>query len=192
MPPKQNHGREVRTFKRSKLNRVQRISFRETCRSSAAVPQRRATRQRVPRLLCAPSLDVVRGARCCGWPTPARCCCCCCSSRPCSFFLSAPPLLLFAITTPGAPHTQSFYTAETTWGFPPTGQKIKLIEPRCLQTADTPDFYYGNATGAQRLCFLLPLKCFPPPSYLVLSETICSFTRLLYSNERNPIKKTRL
>lgn len=30
----------------------------------------------------------------------------------------------FAITTTGAPHTQSFYTGvETTWGFPPTGRK---------------------------------------------------------------------
>lgn len=48
VPPKQNDGREVWTFKRSKLNRVQMISFRETCRSSAAVPQRRTTRQRGP------------------------------------------------------------------------------------------------------------------------------------------------
>lgn len=107
------------------------------------------------------------------------------------------------ITTTGAPHTQSFYTAETTWGFPPTGQKIKIIEPRCLQTADTRAFYYGNATGAHRLrVFSSHLNAPPPrppsppppppPSYLVLSGTICSFTRLLYSNERNPKKKTRL
>lgn len=51
---------------------------------------------------------------------------------------------------------------------------------------------------AQAACFLLPLKCSPPPppppppSYLVLSGTICSFTCLLYSNERNPKKKTKI
>lgn len=81
--------------------------------------------------------------------------------NPALFFISSSfPLLLFAITTTGAPHTQSFYTVETTWGFPPTGRKIKIIEPRCLQTADTPGFYYGNATGAEVACFLLPLKWF--------------------------------
>lgn len=37
------------------------------------------------------------------------------------------PFPPFAITTTGAPHTQSFYTGvETTWGFPPTGRKIKI------------------------------------------------------------------
>lgn len=196
VPPKQNDGREVWTFKRSKLNRVQMISFRERCRSSAAVPQRPTTRQRGPASFV------------CALPGCRVWCALLWMANSCEmllllqqtllfcfffcFFLSPPPLLLFAITTTGAPHTQSFYTAETTWGFPPTGQKIKIIEPRCLQNADTPDFYYGNATGAQRLCFLLPLKCFLFSSYWVLSGTICSFTRLLYSNERNPIKKTRL
>lgn len=103
----------------------------------------------VPRLLCARSLRVVRCALL--WPTPARCCC----SQPCSFlFISSSfPLLLFAITTTGAPHTQSFYTVGTTWGFPPTGRKIKIISHDVSHRA-----FIMATPPAEVAWFLLPLK----------------------------------
>lgn len=63
-PPKANEGREVRTFKSNELNCVQMISLRETCRSSAAVQQKRASRHRGPAsFVCAlPGCRVLRAA----------------------------------------------------------------------------------------------------------------------------------
>lgn len=95
------------------------------------------------------------------------------------FFLSPPPpLLLFAITTTGAPHTQSFYTAETTWGFPPTGQKIKIIQPRSLPSADTPGLLWQRHRRAEAR-FSSHLNA-PPPPHLFRWNDLLIHTSLIF------------
>lgn len=129
------HPRCPKAF--SPLSLIQ--ATRRSLTATAVVPKRVTARRWVQRVFeCAPR-DRVRCARL--W-----------MASSCEMLL--PP---FAITTTGAPHTQSFYTGvQTTWGFPPTGRKIKIIRLLRLQT-DGSRLYYGNMLATERL------RNFPPP-----------------------------
>lgn len=144
MPPKQNERREVRTFTKKQSKRCPDHLNQE--------PRRK---RRGPASFCVCALPVYR-VRCARLWMTSSCEMLLPLEQTLLFFYLL--LLLFAITTTGAPHTLSFYTGvETTWGFPPTGRKIKIIELLRLQSRS--GFYYCNATDAHRLRDSPPLKC---------------------------------
>lgn len=168
------------------------ISFRETCRSSAAVPQRRATRQRGPAsFVCA-----LPGCR--AW------CALLWMANSCEMLLLLFHqtllffffyLLLFSSSLQSRQqglHTPKVFIQPKPRGdFHQLDKRLRLSShdvsrPRIHQT-----FIVATPPARRGCVFSSHLNVFFP-SYLVLSETICSFTRLLKSNERNPIQKTRL